>query len=107
MADWNRIGSRAAGIILRQQGLVQTFGWHGMTLQGARTQLRRQDVAATAGLQEDYSFSLLCPAAQFGGLEPEPRRDTVRIGGAQYRVLSVTADAAGATLRIDLGAFNA
>ena len=107
MADWLRIGARAAEIITRQRGLLQTFSWHGQTYQGARTQLRRQEVAATAGLQEDYSFSLLCPVAQFGGLEPEPRRDTVRIGGAQYRILALNYDAARATIRLDLGAFNA
>lgn len=107
MADWTRIGSHAAGIILRQRGLVQSFGWRGQTCQGARTQLRRQEVAATAGLQDDYAFSLLCPAAQFAGQEPEPRRDTVRIGGALYRILAATYDAAGATVRLDLGAFNA
>ncbi len=107
MADWDRIGSRAAGIITRQQGLVQSFGWRGQTYQGARTQLRHQDQAVAAGLLEDYQLSLVCPSAQFRGRLPEPRRDTVFLGRTEYRVLAVTLDPTGATFRLDLGGYNA
>lgn len=104
MTDWNRISNSIESLLLRQKGLVCAFTYDGKPYEGTRTTLRREAWETDAGLVEGgYSFSILCPTAQFNGALPVPRTGKVLIGKDEYRVLSVDADAIGATIRINLG----
>ena len=103
MADWQAIAKHAAGL-LEQKGLTVHGTWKGKAFHGVKSLLRRLDIETAAGLFEGrYEFSLLCPASCFADGVPSPRTDKVRVGGVQYRVLSLETDAANATIRLNLG----
>lgn len=102
--DWDKIRDDAGKLISSQTGLTEVIVWNGLELSGVRSQLKRSDVHADAGLASNYDFSVLVPTSLFGGIYPDPRRDKVLISGKQYRVLSLEHDGAGALVRLNLGA---
>lgn len=100
--DWTTVQSTIAPL-LDQPGLSVSFTWQYRPYVGARSQLKREAVAADRGLEGQYDFSLTCSTVQFGGHFPEARRDKIMIAGHEYRVLSTDTDAVGATIRLNLG----
>lgn len=104
MANWEHISKQVESLLMKQQGLTVDFDLKGKIYTGTKTTLRRQDYETDAGLVEgDYQFSILCPTGQFDGVFPTPRQDKVAIGDSQYRILSIDADAIGATIKLNLG----
>ena len=104
MPNWSVISQHVQRLIFSQNGLVEEFRIDGKPYAGTRTTLRRADYESDAGLVEgDYQFSLLCPTAQFEKGIPAPRTTKVCIKGQEFRLLSVDADAIGATVRLNLG----
>ena len=104
MTNWIHIANKVEALLKAQKGLLVTFVYDGRPYEGTKTVLRREDVASSDGLLEgEYSFSILAPTAQFNGVLPVPRTGKVLIGQDTFRVLSVDADAIGATIKINLG----
>ena len=103
--DWERINVSVERLLSLQKGVYIPFYTEGGDQYwGCRTSLRREDVNTDAGLADSYSFSLLCPFAQFIDHDlPKPRQSKVTINGIEYRVLSVERDATEATVRLNLG----
>lgn len=104
MANWEHISKKVESLLLKQQGLTVDFILRDKIYTGTKTTLRREDYNTDAGLVEgDYAFSILCPTSQFGGVFPQPRTDKITINKKEFRVLSVDADAIGATIKINVG----
>jgi hypothetical protein len=104
MTDWNHIANKVESLLKQQKGLLTTFTYNGKPYEGTKTVLRREDWETDAGLVDGgYSFSILCPTAQFNGAFPVPRTGKVLIGKQEYRILSIDADAIGATIKINCG----
>lgn len=104
MPDWQGIAASVERLLNAQGALRSFFDWKGRRLHGVRATLRREDVNTSEGLAGVYAFSLLCPAAQFAGVEPpQPRMDKITVDGRTYRVLGVETDAVAATVRLHLG----
>lgn len=104
MANWEHISKQVESLLMKQQGLTVDFDLKGKIYTGTKTTLRRQDYETDAGLVEgDYQFSILCPTGQFDGVFPTPRQDKVSVLGNEYRILSIDADAIGATIKLNLG----
>lgn len=102
MTDWNAIRTHAQQI-LQMESLLTSATWNGVTLQGVRTELRRETVNSDDGLAGRYVFSLRVTADQFSDGYPEPRTDKLTIDGKNYRVLSIDVDAIKASVLINLG----
>ena len=104
MTDWNHIANKVETLLKQQKGLLTEFVYNGKPYEGTKTVLRREDWETDAGLVDGgYSFSILCPTAQFNGDFPVPRTGKVLIGKEEFRILSVDADAIGATIKINVG----
>lgn len=104
MTDWNHIANKVETLLKQQKGLLTTFTYNGKPYEGTKTVLRREDWETDAGLVDGgYSFSILCPTAQFNGNFPVPRTGKVLIGKEEFRILSIDADAIGATIKINCG----
>ena len=104
MTDWNHIANKVETLLKQQKGLLTTFVYNGKPYEGTKTVLRREDWETDAGLVDGgYTFSILCPTAQFEGDFPVPRTGKVLIGKQEFRILSVDADAIGATIKINVG----
>ncbi len=104
MANWEHISKQVESLLMKQQGLTVDFALRGKIYTGTKTTLRREDYATDAGLVEgDYQFSILCPTGQFDGVFPTPRQDKITLNGAEFRILSIDADAVGSTIKLNLG----
>lgn len=104
MTDWNHIAYKVESLLKAQKGLLTEFVYNGKPYEGTKTVLRREDWETDAGLVDGgYTFSILCPTAQFNGAFPVPRTGKVLIGKEEFRILSVDADAIGATIKINCG----
>jgi len=104
MTDWNHIANKVETLLKQQKGLLTTFTYNGKPYEGTKTVLRREDWETDAGLVDGgYSFSILCPTAQFNGDFPVPRTGKVLVGKEEFRILSIDADAIGATIKINVG----
>ena len=101
MTDWNAIRTSAARL-LEQPGLTETADWNGQAIRGVRTTLKREIVAMDDGLAGRYSFSFRVAASAFGKQKPKARQ-TVRLEGKTYRILSIEEDAICATVLLNLG----
>ena len=91
MTDWNSIRESVARL-LNQPGLTETADWNGQAICGVRTTL----------LAGRYSFSFRVAASVFGEQKPKSRQ-TVRLEGKTYRILSIEEDAICATVLLNLG----
>ena len=104
MTDWNHIANKVETLLKQQKGLLTEFIYNGKPYEGTKTVLRREDWETDAGLVDGgYSFSILCPTAQFEGEFPVPRTGKVLVGKEEFRILSIDADAIGATIKINCG----
>ena len=75
--------------------------FNGLTYTGVRKELGAERKFFSYGEGTDYSFSLVFAASDF---TTAPRSgDKMTTGGATYRVLKTSLDAAGVTLTVDLG----
>jgi len=103
--DWSFLHRDTSSLarVLSQPGLETSFLYGGTMFKGVRTALKREAVNTDAGLAGEYSFSLLCLAAQFRGSFPEARTSTIEMDGKGFRVLSLDFDAAASTVRLNLG----
>lgn len=101
MTDWNSIRISAARL-LEQPGLTETADWNGQAIRGVRTTLKREIVAMDDGLAGRYSFSFRVAREQFGDACPKSR-ETVKMDGKTFRILSVEYDAICATVLLNLG----
>ena len=101
MTDWNSIRESVARL-LNQPGLTETADWNGQAICGVRTTLKREIVAMDDGLAGRYSFSFRVAASVFGEQKPKSRQ-TVRLEGKTYRILSIEEDAICATVLLNLG----
>lgn len=101
MTDWNLVKLSVARL-LEQPGLTVSAVWNGRSIRGVRTTLKREIVAMDDGLAGRYSFSFRAAHEQFGDVCPKSR-ETVKMDGKTFRILSVEYDAIGATVLLNLG----
>ena len=101
MTNWDHIRKSAARL-LNQPGLTVSAVWNGRSIRGVRTTLKREIVAMDDGLAGRYSFSFRAAQEQFGDVCPKSR-ETVKIDGKTFRILSVEYDAICATVLLNLG----
>ena len=73
----------------------------GETNDGTRTTVGTEKLYMNAGQQAKYRFSVFITVADWTTVPTS--RDTLTVSGVEYRVLTTDYDAAGVSLRLDLG----
>ena len=97
----------ASQVLTKGLGLAQSFtlvamttGGTNYTYIGTKTMLKKEAVNTSAGLNQNYEFSLLCDVSQFNVLPISKQR--VILNGVTYKIAEIDTDTINACTRLHL-----
>ena len=83
-------------------GLKFVYNSNGKTYNGIKTALKKEAVNSSAGLNQEYAFSIITATNIWGNVVPAPKA-RITINNVIYKILDIETDSINATYRLHLG----